>query len=184
MYEIDARALDRRAPRLGGGDGEDGGGGAGDLLLEPGVFYQAADLDHQQASLRVAGHPSLCLILSSSTACSRHMTQMCLFGSTSCPFAKFASDWLVGSPHCIFLDFLYMLAPSFVFQHRYIMRRRMLPCTPVRLASESGLPRRLGNVTSVTRLAGTPQAVTTTFTYDTTYSQVTRSRTRWDTRQS
>ena len=57
MYEIDARALDRRAPRLGGGDGEDGGGGAGDLLLKPGVFYQAADLDHQQASLRVAGHP-------------------------------------------------------------------------------------------------------------------------------
>src|SRR5213594_2466149 len=141
MYEIDARALDRRAPRLGGGDGEDGGGGAGDLLLKPGVFYQAADLDHQQASLRVAGHPSLCLILSSSTACSRHMTQMCVFGLTSCPFAKFASDWLVGSPHCIFLDFLYMLAPSSVFQHRYIMRRRMLPCTPVRLASESGLPR-------------------------------------------
>ena len=31
----------------------------------------------------------------------------------------------------------------------------------------------LGNVTSITRLAGTPQAVTTTFTYDTTYSQVT-----------
>src|SRR5438046_3758232 len=31
----------------------------------------------------------------------------------------------------------------------------------------------LGNVTSVTRLAGTPQAVTTMFTYDTTYSQVT-----------
>jgi len=34
----------------------------------------------------------------------------------------------------------------------------------------------LGNVASITRLAGTPQAVTTTFTYDTTYSQVTSVR--------
>ncbi len=37
----------------------------------------------------------------------------------------------------------------------------------------------LGNLTSITRLSGTPQAVTTTFTFDPTFNQLTGAPIHW-----